>query len=199
MEIKLNVPNGRKGKWQIKTFKLTEEQSELHNLEEIINNTNRFIPPGVEYKSLLRFEGRYLKSGYPVMSNTPAEVKDHMPFIKKATGDVLIFGLGLGMVVQALIDKKEVNSITVVELDKDVIELSGNYYCNISDKVKMIQGDAFEYQDNNTYSAIWFDIWDAIEKGNLQEMKLLKARWKDQSPVRMCWAERECKRVEKMY
>ena len=194
MEIKINVPDGRKGKWQIKTFQLTEEQATLHNLEEVMNGTNRFIPANVEYKSLLRFEGRYLKTGYPVMSNTPAEVKDHLPFIKKATGDVLIFGLGLGMVVQALIEKDDVKSITVIELDNDVIELSGNYYTSVSEKVKIIHGDAFEYRDSNIYNAIWFDIWNAIEEGNLQEMKLLKSRWKNQSPIRMCWAEKECRK-----
>ena len=61
--------------------------------------------------------------GKLIMSNTPAEVNDHYKFIQKAQGKVLIGGLGLGMVLKCLLDKKDVMKVVVVEQSPDVIKL----------------------------------------------------------------------------
>ncbi len=63
-----------------------------------MNRNRRYIEPGVYYK--LTYKGEV------IMSNTPAEVNDHLPFIKKANGKVLIAGLGLGMVITELLKKR---------------------------------------------------------------------------------------------
>jgi hypothetical protein len=63
--------------------------------------------------------------------------------------------------------------------------------------VKVFQGDAFQYEDGKKYNAIWFDICDIISDQNLEDMKKLKSRYRTVAPVRICWAEQECKRIER--
>ena len=48
-------------------------------------------------------------------------------FGEMAEGDVLVGGLGLGLVTQALIDNPKVNSITIIERNRDVINLISKY------------------------------------------------------------------------
>lgn len=196
MKIEIYVPDGRKGSWEIETFKLTKAEADAYNEAES-KHLKRYIAHDVEYKQLLRYSAQK-PAGYPVMSNIPAEVADHMPFIEAAHGNVLLFGLGLGMVVQALIEKKSVNSITIVEIDPEVIELSGTYYQNVSKKIQIHQADALYYMDENRYDAIWFDIWDRIAPENLYQMEYLRERWVDRAPVQMCWAEAECTKLLKI-
>lgn len=196
MEIKINVPDGRVGQWEIQTFHINESDALIYNMMEM-RSSHRFIVPG-EYKRLVSYDKGSDKANFPTMSNTRAEVLDHLPFIMKATGDVLIFGLGLGMVVQALIEKLEVKSITVIEKEPDVIKLSGEFYEKLSPKVKIIHGDALTYNDENPFDAIWCDIWDDIDSENSIEMSILKDRWKKKCPLIMCWAEIECEVAHKM-
>ena len=195
MYINITVPDKRIGPWEIQSFILTPAEADTHNAREAAGR-KRYIHCNVHYKRLLRYqESRHF--GEVIMSNTPAEVEDHWPFIDKASGDILIFGLGLGMVVQALIDKPDVETITVVEIDSNIIALSGNHYENLSKKVKILQADAFNYYTEQKYGAIWFDIWDRIDEENLDQMQQLKKRWRKNSPIRMCWAEDICRDIRR--
>lgn len=193
MTIDINVPDGKIGNWEIRTFEVSADDAIMYNLREGI--LERFILPGT-YKGLYSLNAEC--PGRPIMSNTPSEILDHLSSIEVASGRVLIFGLGLGMVVQALIDKPSVKSIRVIEIEKDVIELSGKYYEKLSKKVNVIQADAFTYNDSMTYDAAWFDIWDSISEDNLGPMKILKNRWKGKANIRMCWAEKECKNLSRI-
>lgn len=57
-----------------------------------------------------------------VMSNTNMEKRTNMDFCCNAHGDVLIGGLGIGMIILAIQDKSEVKSITVIEKNQEVID-----------------------------------------------------------------------------
>jgi hypothetical protein len=105
MEIKLTIPDRRVCPWEIQSFKVSELEASLHNKQES-RGLHRYIVPGVEYKRLIRYDG--IAKPKTIMSNTPTEVLDHLAFIEKAKVKVLIFGLELGMVVQALIEKESV-------------------------------------------------------------------------------------------
>lgn len=167
MRIKINVPDGQVGKWEVQSFQLSKEDAAFHNLQES-RGLKRYIKAGVPYKRLLRHGDQCYLNGYTVMSNTPAEIADLSPFLDQARGSVLIFGLGLGVVVQALMNKRDITSITVIEIDPDVIKLAGTHYLSVSRKLKIIEGDAFKYYDETKYDAIWFDIWDEISEENLK-------------------------------
>lgn len=107
----------------------------------------------------------------PIMSDTPEEINEHGHALENATGHVLITGLGLGVLVSALLAKpcslckgnprsyrarlghacgecgesgRAVKSITVVEIDRDVIDITGPYYEN-EPRVTIINADALSY------------------------------------------------------
>jgi hypothetical protein len=61
----------------------------------------RYVPPG-RYMRLMR--GKKV-----IMSNTPGEIRDLDEFRRRATGDVLINGLGLGVAVHTALAKPEVS------------------------------------------------------------------------------------------
>ena len=61
------------------------------------------------------------KDDVRIMQDTTKEYTEHQPLWDGATGDVLIGGLGLGLVHQKLIDNPNVTSVTVVEKYQDVI------------------------------------------------------------------------------
>lgn len=68
----------------------------------------RYVPPG-RYMRLMR-------GGKTIMSNTPSEMRDLHEFRRRATGDVLINGLGLRITAQMALAKADVCSVTVIEM-----------------------------------------------------------------------------------
>ena len=136
----------------------------------------------------------------PVMSDTPAEVKDHVPFIKKAQGVVLVAGLGLGMVTKALLAKPSVDHVVVVELDKNLINMVGPHYA--CDRLTIVEGSIFWGPDalqrptripvNTQYDWAWFDIWDTIDMDNLEDFDALRDTWGSWCEHMEFWVEKEC-------
>lgn len=134
--------------------------------------------------------------GKTIMSDTPMEQRTNYRFVHNAHGDILIGGLGIGMVLMAIQDKPEVRSITVVENSKDVIA-AVKPQLPLNDKVEVIEGDVFEYKPTRKFDCIYMDIWFCPDAKAYEEMKLLKRRYghylksKSESPQRFnwCWAE----------
>jgi spermidine synthase len=111
--------------------------------------------------------GGYTKltcDGAIVMSDTPAEMADHFQFYRKAKGHVLIAGLGLGMVANAVANKPDVKSVTILEISEDVIKLVGH---TLHKKCTVVHADVMEYKPTRKYDYMWIDIWNDICKENL--------------------------------
>ena len=113
-----------------------------------------------------------LKEGATIwMSPTLAEQNTINPFIDKAVGNVLTFGLGLGYFPYMCSLKEEVNSITIVEFNKEVIDLFNDYILpqfEYKDKIKIIHGDMFDYLREeflNEFDYTFVDIWKDNEHG----------------------------------
>ncbi len=103
------------------------------------------------------------------MSLNPNEIETMKPFINKGKGHVLVLGLGMGYVPYMLSLKKEVKSITIIEKDKDVIELFSKLiwpkFVN-KEKIKIIKDDAIKYvEKNHQYDYIFADLWHDPEDG----------------------------------
>lgn len=126
-----------------------------------------------------------------VMSDTDLEKSTNYRVVSKATGDVLIAGLGLGMILIPIVKKDSVKSITVIEKYQDVIDL---VYPQLkkclgkkADKIIIIQSDIFSWKPRNQkWDTIYFDIWPTLCTDNLSEMttlhrkfasKLVKGGW----------------------
>ena len=98
------------------------------------------------------------KDGDRIMQDTHKEYAEHQPLWDGATGDVLIGGLGLGMVHQKLIDNPNVTSVTVVEKYQDVIDLVWNN-CPRDKSFTLIHADITTWTPTENYDYVWIDTW----------------------------------------
>lgn len=169
---KVDLPEGEIGDWKVCRVEIS---SNFRSFRE------RHFQPGA-YTQLKH-------CGQLIMSDTPAERWDHVEFVKKACGDVLISGLGLGMCVNAALRKPEVSSVTVVELATEVINLVGPHY--VCDRLEIINADIMEWKPPKgaRYGAVWHDIWPDICTDYLPQMATLNRRYARKADWKGCWSE----------
>jgi hypothetical protein len=76
-----------------------------------------------------------------------------------AYGTVLITGLGFGILAKALSEKPEVTSVTIIEIEQDVIDA---FFSNntLNSKVTIILGDASTYESNVKYDCLLPDHYE---------------------------------------
>lgn len=179
----VDVPEGSSGAWQVSRFTLSREQSDVERIRAIVSG-GRGVPEGT-YTRLTRH-------GHVVMSDTPDEMRDHREPVRHARGHILINGLGLGMVLQACLDKPEVEHATVIDASADVIALvAPHYQARYGDRLTIIHADAFTWQPpkNTHYAMVWHDIWDDLCTDNLPEMARLKRKYGRRADWQDCWGE----------
>lgn len=116
-----------------------------------------------------------------VMSDTRMEKLTNQKFIDNAKGDVIIAGLGIGMIIHNLREKMAegtVKSITVIEVEQDVIDYVSPLFEDMN--ITYIVADVMEYKPPRgvKYDTIYFDIWPAIGEDNILDMAVLHKRWK---------------------
>jgi hypothetical protein len=185
---KSDVPEGVSGDWRVERFTVSLEDAQWHNLRCAINRNSRGrnIEPGT-YTRLMC--GREV-----VMSDTPAEMRDHREFVERATGSVLIHGLGLGMCAVAALEKSDVRHVLIVEKSPDVLRLVGNHIrARYGNRVTIVGADALEWQapKGHRWDVVWHDIWNYICADNWTEMALLKRRFTRRCDWQACWCEEE--------
>ena len=176
-----NIKENKIENFEIKRFKISKKEAKIFNTR-IMYRDKRYIKEGT-YTSL--YQNNYL-----IMSNTPAELSDHMAFINKAHGHILISGLGIGMVISKLLKKDNIESITIIELNKEVIELVGDTYKH--PKVKIINDNIFKWKPDKHYDFAWHDIWNNICEDNLLEMHKIRRRLKKHCTIQEFWCKNEC-------
>ncbi len=121
------------------------------------------------------------------MSLSPGEIITMEEDINHAHGKVLTLGLGLGYYAFMTSRKENVSSVTVVERDSDTITLFDNYIRgqlgrdkagkDISEKIKIIQTDAFSYMEtlrDGDYDYIFADLWEGPYDGKPMYRKIKK-------------------------
>lgn len=185
----VSTQDGNSGAWSVETFDVSKDQSEMTLLRMAMSGRpGDYIPPGT-YKRLSR-------GAVVVMSNTPMEIRSNRAIVRAARGDVLINGLGLGMVLEAVLAKPDVSSVTVVEKSADVIALVGPTFAR-EPRVTIVHDDALDYAPprGRSFDAVWHDIWDYICADNLGDMKRLHRRYGRRSIWQQSWMRDECERL----
>lgn len=186
--LEIEVPVGQSGQWRVEEFTVSESDSKFtEKLAAIRGCRDEFVPAGT-YKKLV-FDD------VVVMSNTPMEIRTNKEFIRRAKGNVLINGLGLGMVLTAILKKPEVNSVTVVEISEDVISLTGPTFAS-DPRVKIVHCSAFDYKPakGERFDCVYHDIWPFITDENLADMKVLHRKYSRRADWQASWAYLECLR-----
>jgi hypothetical protein len=168
-KYKVNLPEGSAGDWRVEK-RIIEDNTSLAVFN--MHARGRAVPPGT-YTYLLH-------RGHVIMSDTPAEIRDLYPIIRQAKGQVLINGLGLGVVLQAILEKPETEHVTVIELSEEIIALIGTYYQErYGKKLDIVHADALEWKapKGARYDVVWHDIWPDLCIDNLEDMKKLHRKY----------------------
>jgi hypothetical protein len=119
-----------------------------------------------------------------VMSNNLFEKLTNQNFIDTARGDVIVFGLGLGLILFPLLEDDEISSITVIDNSIDIIDNIGPIIKNydVNNKLTIIQGDVFtHYQQLNEmkFDVMYFDYWNIVDSTIQTDMEMLKELYKN--------------------
>jgi hypothetical protein len=166
------IPEGSCGTAEIEHFTVSPKEAGLLALRAALNGRpSSMVTPGRH--------ARLLVNGEIMMSDTRRERDSNVHLVELARGHLLLGGLGLGMVVWPLLAKKpELHSITILEINPDVISLVGRHLPG-SSRIEIIQADVFKWRPSKRmpkFNSIYFDIWPDICLSNVAESIKLRER-----------------------
>lgn len=121
----IKITNINTSKWKYKTKKYSAYEAFVYDdLKKLVDG--RIIP------SIGYFDKEYcfpcvLENNREWMLITPNEIETMKKAINEAYGKVLTYGLGLGYFQYMISLKENVDSITIVDIDEDVINLFEKY------------------------------------------------------------------------
>jgi spermidine synthase len=124
-------------------------------------------------------------NGAVVMSDTDMELRTNVRAVKRATGDVLIGGFGLGLVPFAMLRKSDVRHIHIVEKNPDVIKASANPLIaqlaeQDRERITVERGDVFTWEprvSRRQFDFIYFDIWTELCVDDVEPRSALHKRY----------------------
>lgn len=187
-KYKVDVPEGQSGSWAVERFSINVAEASLHQLRSFLNGIGRRgVLPGT-YTRLVHHTNFGITV---VMSDTPAEILDHLEVIGRATGQVLLNGLGLGVVLRACLLKDKVEHVTVIEVAPEVVELvEPHWRSQFGDRFTVHIADALTWEPPKgvRYDVIWHDIFESICSDNMPVMTQLKRRYGKRCNWQGCWA-----------
>ena len=153
---------------------LTEESYAAYEAfvrNDIVEDEEGRLLPQIGYFSKPFFFPAILEHGRVWMTITPNEIATMEEPIADANGNVLVFGIGLGYYAYMVSEKSNVTSITLVDQNKDVIQLFRQYILpqfQHKNKINIVHADAFEYakehldQFHYIFTDLWHDVSDGI-------------------------------------
>jgi len=170
------LPEETLGCAEVRHVELTKEDVALHNVRAYhaaggLGSLDTIAP------------GRYVQllvHGQLAMSDTRMERMTNRDFLWEARGDVLVTGLGLGMILFPLFSDESVTSITVIEKVPDVIALVGKRIgWPHRAKLEIECADALEWRPpkGQKWDTVYHDIWPNRCVENLEEIATLKRRF----------------------
>ncbi len=163
---------GEPGTFYIHHHTVTEEESR----RTMRGGALTFVPQG-SYCALKRVSRSSETWDTIWMSDTPLEHGTNYAALREARGDVLVVGLGIGMVSLAMCRKKEVRSVTVLEIEPHVIQLVAPHVKHR--KLRVIQADGKRPPIRGRhYDTIYLDIWADICSDNWRDMKPMLALYR---------------------
>lgn len=156
----------------IELFEVTNVAAKWFNLRHSENPIN-WIDPGKYVKLIISDE--------LMMSDTPYEIRTNQKFVDNAHGNVLIAGLGIGLLTKNLIPKIEsgkIKHISIWEKNTNLINLwkMAGQYLPAHDKISIFNYDVFDYpkvrdQLKGVFDSVYIDIWAELDERAYEQMK----------------------------
>ena len=177
---------------------VTIEKGYLFNSDAIIDDKDRELKDYMKLRALDEdIKAIFLyQDNEEWMMSVPSEFITNDPYAKKAHGNVVTFGLGIGYFVYMCLLNKNVESITVIEKEKEVINIFNKIKDQFpnSNKIRIINGDAFDYFNQDylkDFDYIYVDIYKSSDDGRALIEKLLEQYLPD---IEKCdfWIENSC-------
>lgn len=169
------VPEGEKGGAKITHFEVSKEDASFTRIRAF-QHPGAYVPPGRYAK--LKVDGELM------MTDTQMEQRSNYGIVLEARGDVLIAGLGIGMVLVPVLKNPKVKNVLVVEKSQDVIDLveppiRRALSQRAAKKLTVLQADIFEWQPEKgrKWDVLYFDIWANICTDNLDEISKLHRKF----------------------
>ena len=180
------IPEGQAGRLKVEKVRVTAEEEAQYARIAALAGETRYDRAG-EYTTLT-------VDGEVWMSNTPDEREDHRECFEQAQrlgGRCLVHGLGLGLIVHALLALPNVEHVDVVEFDRDVIRLvemafvgdiaAGRLTVHVEDCLLKV------WPEDARWQVVWHDIWLPLTEANLAEMELLHDMFRDRCVWQGSW------------
>ena len=175
-------------------------------LDNIANETVRYENTIIKKRTLISMNfhkpiGKYLFHYHPIgyfetdidlpvlregnkvwMSPAISEIESMADGIEKGHGKCLTIGLGIGVLPYLWLLKDEVDSVTVVEINHDVIDLFDKFIrpqFGTDKKLEIIHGDAFDYYNEgflNQFDYVYVDFWESNGDGFGLYTRLMKKK-----------------------
>lgn len=148
------LPEGKSGNWSVERFTVPPYPDAV---------IPKGVTPGGVYTRLVGPTAPGF-SGDQWMSDQPCEFDATLEFCEAAHGDVLILGLGLGIVPAWLLKTNpRVDSITIVELNVDVITLVASHLqrhvSGLLKPLRIWRGDASAPRTRERFDVALHDYW----------------------------------------
>ena len=160
-------PNKKYNSWEFKHEKYNSyELFVMDDFKEIDGE----ILPQIGYFNKPFYYPAVFENNRLWMSITPNEINTMKNDINDAFGNVLVIGVGMLYYTYMISLKSNVKSITVIDIDNNIIKMSKDILLpqfKNKDKIKIINCDAFTYLDNlkEEYDFIYVDIWHDVSDG----------------------------------
>ena len=149
--IEVNIPEGISGDFEIAHYTNETTDNRWQEYLALKNESHDSYTVFIKDDDL---------TPMPIMQDSEAEYNAHQWLWDNATGDVLIGGLGIGLVNEVLIDNDDITSITIVENSQDVIDLVWEH-CAKDDRFTLIQEDleTWDIPTDSSWNIAWLDTW----------------------------------------
>ena len=210
---------GKSGNVAIQHFTVSEIGSRASLAQSMLHGhgTDACVPAGGYV--------RLLVDGELMMTDTPYELNSTKDFVDRAHGHVLVTGLGLGLVVLALYKNADVESVTVIESNPDVIKLTEPRIRAVlkgNNRFVVVEDDAFTWNPGDVFrqaerctgmkmgvlpkmrwNCILHDIWPTINDLDLPGMTKLKRRYShwlvksDPQRFQHVWGQKRARKLRK--
>lgn len=115
------------------------------------------------------------------MSLTPMEIESQQIGVEYARGHVVILGMGMGWSAAMSALHTEVEKVTIVEIDDDVLamhrelDLFARLPDGAGDKVEIVQADAFKWKPDSHVDLMMPDIWlDFVSEDRPAEVRQMQ-------------------------
>lgn len=171
---------GQLGNVSLERFSVTQKAAEFSQIRAVVTQGREIPVRAGDYMQL--------KVGSTLMmTDTQMEQDTNRDVVIQARGDVLIAGLGLGMILLPILAKPEVTSVTVIEKYEQVVTLVAPAIMEQpgGEKLTCIHADIFEWKPKRgaRWDTIYFDIWPNICEDDLAEQDELHAFFKKNRAV----------------